>query len=54
MVFGHMYTLITVKLPSSEASEIVLEKTNLVDFCRRIEEEYFRERELSQKSTSIQ
>ncbi|XP_075789823.1 metaxin-2 isoform X2 [Pelodiscus sinensis] len=41
LVFGHLFTILTTQLTSDELSEKVKNYSNLVDFCRRIEQHYF-------------
>ncbi|ERE71943.1 metaxin-2-like protein [Cricetulus griseus] len=41
LVFGHLYTILTTQLTSDELSEKVKNYSNLLAFCRRIEQCYF-------------
>uniref|UniRef100_A0A914VPC1 Metaxin glutathione S-transferase domain-containing protein n=1 Tax=Plectus sambesii TaxID=2011161 RepID=A0A914VPC1_9BILA len=41
LVFGHLYTILTTELPDGELANIVKRHQNLVDFCKRIDLEYF-------------
>lgn len=41
LVFGHIFTILTTPLPSSEMANIVKSYTSLVNLCKRIETEYF-------------
>ncbi|KAG8510518.1 Metaxin-2, partial [Galemys pyrenaicus] len=41
LVFGHLYTIITTQLTNDELSEKVKHYSNLIAFCRRIEQHYF-------------
>ncbi|XP_060112946.1 metaxin-2 [Heteronotia binoei] len=41
LVFGHLFTILTTQLISDELSEKVKNYSNLVSFCRRIEQHYF-------------
>ena len=41
VVFGHLYTLQTSKLPGSPFNSVTTEFDNLVKFCKRIETTYF-------------
>ncbi|EMP35079.1 Metaxin-2 [Chelonia mydas] len=41
LVFGHLFTILTTQLTSDELSEKVKNYSNLVAFCRRIEQHYF-------------
>ncbi|XP_051040401.1 metaxin-2 isoform X3 [Phodopus roborovskii] len=44
LVFGHLYTILTTQLTSDELSEKVKNYSNLLAFCRRIEQHYFEDR----------
>uniref|UniRef100_A0A2K6GHF4 Metaxin 2 n=1 Tax=Propithecus coquereli TaxID=379532 RepID=A0A2K6GHF4_PROCO len=41
LVFGHLYTILTTQLTNDELSEKVKNYSNLLAFCRRIEQHYF-------------
>ncbi|XP_045414739.1 metaxin-2 isoform X2 [Lemur catta] len=41
LVFGHLYTILTTRLTNDELSEKVKNYSNLLAFCRRIEQHYF-------------
>ncbi|KAM6467522.1 metaxin-2 isoform 2-T2 [Liasis olivaceus] len=41
LVFGHLFTILTTQLISDELSEKVKGYSNLIAFCRRIEQHYF-------------
>lgn len=41
VVFGHLYTLKTSKLPGSPFNSAAAEFSNLVEFCKRVETTYF-------------
>ncbi|XP_008117153.1 metaxin-2 isoform X2 [Anolis carolinensis] len=41
LVFGHIFTILTTQLISDELSEKVKNYSNLIAFCRRIEQHYF-------------
>ncbi|KAJ6660761.1 hypothetical protein lerEdw1_017387 [Lerista edwardsae] len=41
LVFGHLFTILTTQLISDELSEKVKSYSNLIAFCRRIEQRYF-------------
>ncbi|KAK3781593.1 hypothetical protein RRG08_006989 [Elysia crispata] len=41
VVFGHIYILLTSKLPGSPFNSLVSEFDNLKEFCKRIESTYF-------------
>ncbi|KAL0626304.1 Metaxin-2 [Plecturocebus cupreus] len=45
LVFGHLYTILTTQLTNDELSEKVKNYSNLLAFCRRIEQHYFEDRE---------
>ncbi|RXM30880.1 Metaxin-2 [Acipenser ruthenus] len=41
LVFGHLFTILTTQLTSDELGEKVKNYSNLLSFCRRIEQNYF-------------
>ncbi|NXA32801.1 MTX2 protein, partial [Eudromia elegans] len=41
LVFGHLFTILTTQLTSDELCEKVKNYSNLIAFCRRIEQQYF-------------
>lgn len=41
LVFGHLFTILTTQLISDVLSEKVKSYSNLIAFCRRIEQRYF-------------
>uniref|UniRef100_A0A8C6S9L8 Metaxin 2 n=1 Tax=Neogobius melanostomus TaxID=47308 RepID=A0A8C6S9L8_9GOBI len=41
LVFGHLFTILTTRLTSTELAERVKSYSNLLSFCRRIEQTYF-------------
>ena len=41
LVFGHLYTLLTTKLPDNRIAETVKSFDNLVKFCENIDKTYF-------------
>ncbi|MXQ82394.1 hypothetical protein E5288_WYG010925 [Bos mutus] len=41
LVFGHLYTILTTQMTNDELSEKVKNYSNLLAFCRRIEQHYF-------------
>ena len=41
LVFGHLYTLLTTKLPDNRLAETVKSFDNLVQFCETIDMTYF-------------
>ncbi|XP_025081781.1 metaxin-2-like isoform X2 [Pomacea canaliculata] len=43
LVFGHLYTLITTELPVGQFADIIQQFSNLTNFCKHIEEEYFKD-----------
>ncbi|XP_072468512.1 metaxin-2 isoform X3 [Notamacropus eugenii] len=43
LVFGHLFTILTTQLTNDELSEKVKNYSNLLAFCRRIEQNYFGE-----------
>lgn len=42
LVYGHLYTILTVELPVMRLADIVASFENLEDFCKRINTEFFR------------
>ncbi|ELW64130.1 Metaxin-2 [Tupaia chinensis] len=44
LVFGHLYTILTTQLTNDELCKTVKTYTNLLSFCRRIEQHYFEDR----------
>uniref|UniRef100_A0A3Q2YJW7 Metaxin 2 n=1 Tax=Hippocampus comes TaxID=109280 RepID=A0A3Q2YJW7_HIPCM len=44
LVFGHLFTILTTRLTSTELAERVRGYGNLLSFCRRIEQTYFEDR----------
>lgn len=43
MVFGHVFTLLTTSLPEGRFAEIIQKFPNLTNFCKRIDDRYFKE-----------
>ncbi|XP_064595149.1 metaxin-2-like [Liolophura sinensis] len=43
LVFGHLYSILTTNLPVTRLAEIIRGYPNLAEFCRRIDETYYRE-----------
>lgn len=43
LVFGHLFTILTTPLTSSLLAERVKSHSNLVSFCRRIDDAYFKD-----------
>ncbi|EGT56678.1 hypothetical protein CAEBREN_25436 [Caenorhabditis brenneri] len=43
LLFGHMYTLITVRLPLTNITNILKKYPNLIDFTKRVEQLYFKQ-----------
>lgn len=41
LVFGHLFSIITTRLPNNMLAEIVLKRKPLCDYCKRIETKYF-------------
>lgn len=42
LVFGHIFTILTTPLPNQDLQQLVTENfTSLVEFCSRIEKEFF-------------
>ncbi|KAL4229307.1 Metaxin-2 [Mactra antiquata] len=42
MVFGHLFTLLTTDLPNREFALIIQKFDNLVNFCQRIDQKYYK------------
>ncbi|XP_019486438.1 PREDICTED: metaxin-2 isoform X1 [Hipposideros armiger] len=53
LVFGHLYTILTTQLTNDELSEKVKNYSNLLAFCRRIEQHYFEDRGKGSLSTRL-
>ncbi|MEE6489742.1 hypothetical protein FKM82_015667 [Ascaphus truei] len=51
LVFGHLFTILTTQLTNDELREKVKSYSNLVAFCRRIEQNYFEDHDSSASST---
>ncbi|XP_048774234.1 metaxin-2-like [Ostrea edulis] len=45
LVFGHLFSLLTIQLPGVDIAGDIKEFVNLTEFCQRIEEKYFKEKE---------
>jgi metaxin len=45
LVFGHLFSLLTIQLPGVDIAGDIKEFVNLTDFCKRIEDKYFKEKE---------
>jgi len=41
LAFGHLYTLLTTELPNMQIAESLKRHPNLIDFCKRIDQEFF-------------
>lgn len=41
LVFGHLFTILTTRLTNNELAERIKSYSNLLSFCRRIEQTYF-------------
>uniref|UniRef100_A0AAY5EMR9 Metaxin 2 n=1 Tax=Electrophorus electricus TaxID=8005 RepID=A0AAY5EMR9_ELEEL len=52
LVFGHLFTILTTRLTTDELSERIKSCSNLLSFCRRIEQTYFEEDKDSQSAGS--
>uniref|UniRef100_A0A8B9LNF4 Metaxin-2 n=1 Tax=Astyanax mexicanus TaxID=7994 RepID=A0A8B9LNF4_ASTMX len=50
LVFGHLFTILTTRLTSDELSEKIKSYSNLLSFCRRIEQTYFEEQDRDSQS----
>ncbi|XP_061197358.1 metaxin-2-like isoform X2 [Saccostrea echinata] len=45
LVFGHLFSLLTIELPLVNIAGNIREFVNLTNFCQRIEDKYFKEKE---------
>ncbi|XP_016408552.1 metaxin-2-like [Sinocyclocheilus rhinocerous] len=52
LVFGHLFTILTTQLTNDELAEKVKSYTNLLSFCHRIEQAYFKEHDRESQSGS--
>ncbi|KAG9477369.1 hypothetical protein GDO78_002655 [Eleutherodactylus coqui] len=52
LVFGHLFTILTTQLTNDELQEKVKNYSNLVAFCRRIEQNYFEDHDRDSSSSS--
>ncbi|RXN33501.1 metaxin-2 isoform X2 [Labeo rohita] len=52
LVFGHLFTILTTQLTNDELAEKVKSYTNLLSFCHRIEQTYFKEHDRESQSGS--
>ncbi|CAI5444183.1 unnamed protein product [Caenorhabditis angaria] len=43
LLFGHLYTLITVRLPLTNLTNILKKYPNLIEFTKRVEQAYFKQ-----------
>uniref|UniRef100_A0A915D2A3 Metaxin n=1 Tax=Ditylenchus dipsaci TaxID=166011 RepID=A0A915D2A3_9BILA len=41
LAFGHLYTILTTELPNMRVANTLKRYQNLIDFCKRIDEEFF-------------
>ncbi|GFS04274.1 metaxin-2 [Elysia marginata] len=41
LVYGHLYTLLTTKLPGGPFTSVIREFQNLAEFCKRVDSAYF-------------
>uniref|UniRef100_A0A672T3H5 Metaxin-2-like n=1 Tax=Sinocyclocheilus grahami TaxID=75366 RepID=A0A672T3H5_SINGR len=53
LVFGHLFTILTTQLTNDELAEKVKSYTNLLSFCHRIEQAYFKEHDRESQSGSL-
>uniref|UniRef100_A0A2M4AV73 Putative mitochondrial outer membrane protein n=2 Tax=Anopheles triannulatus TaxID=58253 RepID=A0A2M4AV73_9DIPT len=42
LVFGHLYSIITMPLPNNELAKMVSQEENLVQFCKNIDRTFYR------------
>ncbi|KAG7466859.1 hypothetical protein MATL_G00146770 [Megalops atlanticus] len=52
LVFGHLFTILTTQLTSDELSEKIKNYSNLLAFCRRIEQTYFEDHDKEDLASS--
>ncbi|XP_066543490.1 metaxin-2 [Amia ocellicauda] len=52
LVFGHLFTILTTQLTSNELGEKVKNYSNLLSFCRRIEQNYFEDHDKDSLASS--
>lgn len=52
LVFGHLFTILTTQLTNDELREKVKNYSNLIAFCRRIEQHYFEDHDRDSSSGS--
>ncbi|TTH38811.1 Metaxin-2 [Bagarius yarrelli] len=50
LVFGHLFTILTTRLTTDELSEKIKSYSNLLSFCRRIEQTYFESQDRDNQS----
>ncbi|XP_014006680.1 metaxin-2 isoform X3 [Salmo salar] len=50
LVFGHLFTILTTRLTSDELGEKIKSYSNLLAFCRRIEQSYFEDSQAGSSS----
>ncbi|XP_064644624.1 metaxin-2-like [Lineus longissimus] len=53
-VYGHLYALLTTDLPNKQLPKIIGEHQNLIDFCRRVDSNYFNGSHSTSLETSLQ
>lgn len=53
LVFGHLYTILTTQLTTDELCDKVKGYSNLLAFCRRIEQNYFEENDRDSSASSV-
>lgn len=41
LAFGHLYTILTTDLPNNRIAEALKKHQNLIEFCKRIDDELF-------------
>ena len=44
LVFGHLFTLLTTDLPNNEFGRIIERFSNLKNFCAKVDQKYFKDR----------
>ncbi|NP_001187864.1 metaxin-2 [Ictalurus punctatus] len=53
LVFGHLFTILTTRLTTDELSEKIKSFSNLLSFCRRIEQAYFESQDRDSQSGAL-
>lgn len=43
LLFGHLFTILTMQLPAMDVANTLKKYSNLIDYTKRIESEYFKQ-----------